>query len=334
MIFKDMEFFNVEELTEVEHLAGFRMNRFPQNVSETFERKTPVSFSRGCEIRFVLKDGMVTLYLMAVDEDGEVIIFFGDYECNKVFLHKGVVTPVNIAYPELLKNDFTMLSTKKRFSKNLCRVFFNNKAIVHYIALDTYHFPVAPPKADDLPTAMWLAYGSSITHGASAGSNSNSYIQQCARLLNSQVRNLGMSGSCCCEKEVADYIAQQVGLDFVFLELGVNMRSAYTPEEFEKHAKYFIETVASKQKQVFVTTIYPNRHTYFIESPVSENEVLFNKILRQIVKESIFNNIHLIEGNELLTNFTSLATDLIHPSDSGHIEIAYNLYNEIKNVIF
>jgi lysophospholipase L1-like esterase len=334
VIYDNIEFFNVSELTQTNNLTGLRINRFPSEIINTFDNAMPASFSRGCEISFSKADnGQITIYLMAVDEDGEVLLIFGDYMCNKYSLPKGIITPIHIVKPDLLKKDFEKLNTKSRFSKNICRIFFNNKAIVHYCGMDTYGENIEPPKDNDKPKLSWLAYGSSITHGAGAISNYNSYIQQTARLLGSQVYNFGMSGSCMCEKETADFIAEQKDLDFVMLELGVNMRNGYTPQEFEKRAKYLIEEASKSQKKVFVITIYPNIHTYYNESPTSENEVRFNNILREIIRSKNFNNVYLIEGSEILTNFDTLTQDLIHPSDSGHTEMAYNLYNKISSII-
>ena len=331
MIYDNIEFFNVSELSEIDIYPGLRINRFPSEVLNTFDSAMPASFSRGCELRFVPDNGQVNIYLMAVDEDGEVLVFFGDYMCNSYILPKGLITPIHITKPDLLNRDFNEINKQTRFAKRVCRVFFNNKSIVHYCGLDTYGNKIEPPHNEDKPKLSWLAYGSSITHGAGSISNYNSYIQQTARLLNSQVHNFGMSGSCMCEKEMADYIAKFEGVDFITLELGVNMRGRYSVQEFENRAKYLIENVANKNKdkKVFVITIYPNIHTYYDEELISENELKFNKILREIVINYSFDNVYLIEGNEILTDFTKLTVDLIHPSDSGHTEMAYNLYKKI-----
>jgi len=334
MRYNDLEFFNVSELTKLEHFPGVRLNRFPENIRSAIERKTPVSFSRGCEIRFVFLDGGAAIaYLLAADEDGEALIFFGDYMCSRVALPKGIITPVHISFPELMKRDFDELNNKSRYSKNLCRIFLNNKAVVHFVGFESHHCKVAPPQAKDLPDKTWVAYGSSITHGAGASSNNNSYVQLCARLLKSQALNLGMSGACGCEKDIGDYIASLHNLDFVFLELGVNMRLGYTLEEFEKRVLYLIETIASKQKKVFVTTIYPNLQTYNKEGSIFEKEASYNEALRRIASKNKSGNVCLIEGTELLTNFSDLSADLLHPSDSGHINMGYNLYNKIKQLI-
>jgi len=335
MIYDNIEFFNVSELTQVANYPGLRINRFPGEIVDAFDNARPASLSRGCELRFVEDKGQVNIYLMAVDEDGEVLVFFGDYMCNRNILPKGVITPILITMPDLLNRDFAEVNKQTRFTKRVCRVFFDNKSIVHYCGLDTNGNKIEAPHNDDKPKLSWLAYGSSITHGAGSISNYNSYIQQTARLLNSQVHNFGMSGSCMCEKEMADYIAKFEGVDFITLELGVNMRGRYSVQEFEHRAKYLIENVANKNKdkKVFVITIYPNIHTYYDEEPISENELKFNEILREIVINSSFDNVYLIEGNEILTDFTKLTVDLIHPSDSGHTEMAYNLYQKIRSVI-
>jgi len=46
--------------------------------------------------------------------------------------------------------------------------------------------------------------------------------------------NLGLSGSCHIEKEMADYISQLDGWDIATFELGVSMRAAFEVDEFER----------------------------------------------------------------------------------------------------
>ncbi len=167
----------------------------------------------------------------------------------------------------------------------------------------------------------FLAYGSSITHGAHATSNYLSYLQLVAQNLNCDVMSCGMSGGCTCENAMADYIAAVPDIDFYFLEIGVNMRQRYYVEEFEARLVYLLEKL--KGRKVYLTTIYPNRATYFeVENALSSQERAFNEIMRKYAPQY---GVQLIEGADILQNPKYLSQDLIHPTPRGHIEMSVQL---------
>ena len=329
MIYDNMEFFNVRELTLKDNYPGLRINRFSKEMIDEFESKLPASYSRGCEIRFKLKGGTVLVYLISVDEDGEVLVFYGDHMHGRQPLKKGVITPVVITPPPLLKTELDQLNHNSRFSKDICRIFFDTKSIVHYCGCETNGNEITPPLKEEKPKKTFAAYGSSITHGAHAIGNHNSYIQVLARLLKADVYNLGMSGSCRLENKISDFISA-VACDFYLLELGVNVRGSLSTDEFKKRATYLIHKAVNTKKPVFVITIYPNIHTYYKEEPLHTAEIEFNMALREIAREIDAQNIFLIEGGDVLTDFSELSTDLIHPSDSGHMQMGCNLFHIIK----
>ncbi len=167
----------------------------------------------------------------------------------------------------------------------------------------------------------FLAYGSSITHGAHATSNYASYLQLLAQNLGCDVVSFGMSGGCTCDNAMADYIADVPEIDFYFLEIGVNMRQRYYVEEFEARLVYLFEKL--KGRKVYITTIYPNRATYLeVAGALSSQERAFNDIIRHYAP---IYGVQLLEGADILQNPLWLSQDLIHPSQKGHIEMAANL---------
>ncbi len=167
----------------------------------------------------------------------------------------------------------------------------------------------------------FIAYGSSITHGASASSNYLSYLQLTAKNLNCDALNFGMSGSCTCDNAMADYIASVPDIDFYFLELGVNMRHRYYAEAFEARLVYLLQKLQGRK--VYITTLYPNRATYLeVENLLSAQERSFNASIRKYAPQY---GAILLEGADILQSPAWLAHDFIHPSPQGHIKMAENL---------
>lgn len=52
-----------------------------------------------------------------------------------------------------------------------------------------------------------------------------------------------------------------------------------------------------------------------------------------MVKDCPYENVHLLEGTEILKDFTLLAPDLIHPNDLGMMQMAENLSMKIKGYL-
>ena len=55
----------------------------------------------------------------------------------------------------------------------------------------------------------------------------------------------------------------------------------------------------------------------------------FKKTVRQTVLKVGDHRFHLVKGEEILKNFTYLSTDLLHPSDNGHIRMGANLADQL-----
>lgn len=68
-------------------------------------------------------------------------------------------------------------------------------------------------------------YGSSITQGGCASRTGNSYVNMLGRMLDCSIHNLGFSGGCKAEPEMADYIAS-LSMDALVLDYDHNAPSA------------------------------------------------------------------------------------------------------------
>ncbi|CAH1226904.1 hypothetical protein PAECIP111891_06025 [Paenibacillus allorhizoplanae] len=337
MQFESIELHNVAEAEENKLTHGLTLQRYPKAVREAMsERGGFVSQqASGCEIRFVTNSQNVRISLTAVEGDGEVMVYQGDFYHSQYTLRSGVQHTLHLV--QRLDTSKVNLDSikKKRFAPQVWRVITGRYA-VRFHGIEVFNDSVRPPLPDEVPAVRWLAYGSSITHGSSAVHNYNAYVHKAAQRLGIDVMNMGLSGACMCEPQVANYLSSRTDWDLATLEIGVNMRTSYSPEQFRERAEYLIQSMCSKHpnKPVVVITIFLNASTYdSSETTVGQNQAAFNAILREIVASSKYPKLYLLEGNEILTDFAGLTCDLIHPSDYGHELMGENLSRLLRPIL-
>lgn len=338
MIYNNVEIFNVEKLRKTPDGSGVILERFPPDVTEMLKgRGSFISRSNtGCEIRFLTTATTVWITMEAMVSDASLTVFLGDFVYQKLTLKEGKKTTIQLTQNECFNNvgkEF-MQSIPHRFNHNVWRIYIGNENshCVFYEAngLDGV---VRPPFKNEIPKKRWLAYGSSITHGCWTDDTSNSYINQAARLLGVDVLCKGMSGSCQCEKEMANYLAN-AKWDFITLELGVNMYGFKT-KDFKKRVEYLIETVheAQPDKKVFVITPFANYNSFGPDKDLVEKHKDYVDILRDIVEKLHAENVAVINGDDILDSYTYFCYDLVHPSEFGHARMGENLYKILKDQI-
>ena len=326
LIHDQMEFHNVTALVEKPGLPGLAMQRFPDYARESVNRDV-ADICRSVEIRFYLEEDKTYLdsgkvYLLARSGPGEAVVFYGDYQSIDVIeLPAGVITPVPVRWPDTLAN-----MPAGRFPNRVCRIFINSRTAVNYVGREW--FPCRPPRAEEKPEKTLVCYGSSITHGGVARSNCNCYTQLAARMLGMDALNLGLSGSCNASAPMADFIANEVRGDAFFLELGANMWGSVSPDEYERRVRYLLQTVAQAHpdKPVLAMALYPWH-------AVMERDSAYAQKLHKVIAELNLSNLHEVHGWDLLPDCTGLAVDALHPSDWGHLVIAQNLAQTVRNVM-
>jgi lysophospholipase L1-like esterase len=343
MIHQNIALHNVVELDDAPG-GGVLLRRWPQPVREGLSPLGRVASqeSAGCELRFVTEAKAFRLSLGALPSPiaphaCDVVVFRGPFFHSHHRIEVGRVNHLNlggIGAEEKLDAVRPEYSYGCGFAGNLWRVFFGRYPAIFY-ALDTYDYKVCPPREDETPPRKWIAYGSSITSGAGATMHHYGYVYHAARALNLDVLNHGLSGSCLCEPEVAEYLAARE-CDLLTLEIGVNMRAGFSPEQFRERAAYLMQKVAAVQpeRKVFVISIYPNFETAGIvqvkeQQARTEREVAFNETLRELAAE--YSGFTLIDGAQILSEFSGLNFgDMIHPSDYGHALMGANLATQIR----
>lgn len=339
MIWKNIEVFNVSEITESEDGNGFITHRFPISVeaalSDAGKRMNVVT--TGVELRFKMITDTVKIHLVADVQEGDVLsahLYHGsiisgwrDFS-QTVFGGEGsVLTIEKPTKSKLLKE--VERDGSFPFSSDVVRIVFNGGKI----KLIDVEGEVEPPKREDLPKSTYLAYGSSITHGSLSLNMSSSFASLVGEHFGADVRNLGLAGSALMEKEVADYIAEEgrVGRwDFCTVCMGINCLSR--PEnEIKECVDYMIKRISEAN---------PNKHVFCISPMFSEADMRFSpapalwrNIIEKTVDEVNSAFVHYVNGLDLIGSPRWLSADLTHPSPRGVREIARNLIAEIKKYV-
>lgn len=343
---KCLKFHNAAEVAPSP--SGLRMYRFPRAVCDAMGMpgrlygRYVAQTTTGCEIRFVTDADRVRLSLTSLDEDGYVEVFRGDYRYYQGYsylfpVRRGQVTHLTLTRSEGFDGkDPSLLRRPGGFSHEVWRVLSDINCTLALVDFEAFGGNVRPPRADEEPEKTLLCYGTSISYGACASAQPVAWCQLLGRLLNVNLLNKGMGGSCLNEAGVADYFASDaVRFDAILLENSVNMGGMY--EEFERRTSYLLERLSACKPEtpVFLLTSFPNGSNVLpgaacpvVKGGRAEGNLRTDEILRALSRR--YPQARLIEGGEMLDDLTGLTCDMIHLSDYGHIQAATRLAEALR----
>lgn len=326
MIFKNIELHDVAETVMTED-GGYEMLRAPLEVEKHLSERGQIQ-NRGCtgvELRFVIKSGTARIKISGKS----AVTFFGGVQSGwqtSVYTFSDTPEWVEIAPPDSRNLElYRRLSRESgyKYDPSVIRILLNGKAVIYDVEGD-----VAPPDASLLPDRKFLAYGSSITHGSIAYVPCNTWVAQVASALGAAPYNKGYAGSAHLEPEMADWLATQ-DFDIATVSMGANV-TAYEPEKYRTHVKYYIEKMSSS---------HPDTPIFFIDTTYQYDDwqgggilARFREILCEEVKKSGFKNAHYVNGTELMGGSWGLTGDLVHPNVMGVNAIVQNLLGKIREV--
>lgn len=337
MIFKNAELYNIGGLIPAEG-GGYHMIRMSEDARKSMVGTNSQSVSlcpAGAEIRFVINSGSAKITIRS-NGIRKMVVCYGaihrgsDPAKDYYGTENTVIEIAPCPEPEKLAKLHEICGYN--YSSNLIRLL--PEGFGHDIIVDI-EGDIRPPRPDEVPEKRFIMYGSSITHGCFSITQNNTYVYQIARKLGYDAYNFGFGGACLLEKELCDYIAEQGTeindrtWDFAILELGINTVGGMEEAEFIKRANHLFDIMAEKNpdKKLFVTDCYPH---YGDLTDGGKTEAR-RKALQKVIEGR--KNVIFTPGNQLLTNFSGLSVDGIHPNVDGVTEIANNWYNVIKKHI-
>ncbi|MFN4227578.1 MAG: SGNH/GDSL hydrolase family protein [Candidatus Ratteibacteria bacterium] len=330
MVYKNIEFYNVEEIFEKSD--GLQLSRLPERVREKLNEgaKTRALMPAGSELRFNLKSEKAKIVMKVSSEivlrNGICEIYFGDFFEKWYYINENL-TIIEICYPQNLEKLKKLKEEKKlKFDPEVVRIILPHLVDIRIVDIEG-EFEI--PKKHQVPDERFIAYGSSITHGGFSIVPSYTYVAKTAYILGMDAINLGLGGGAHLEKEIADYIAKRDDWDFGVFELGVNMVGGFEVEEFKKRVDYFIEKIVSENpdKNLFFIDIFP----FYMDFDNQDKQKKFREIVKNKVEEINKKNVIHISGFDILKDVRGLMTDRIHPCSQGFEEMAYNLAAILRN---
>ena len=338
MIYQNVELFNVSEVTPTED-GGVQFHRFPTALEDAFldQGRRMNTSTTGVEIRFRMKDTPVTLRLRNEGKESVCPIFIyqggviresKDMNYVRYIVGDGineiVIPPIDPAERE----KFMCADNSGQFpyDPDLVRLVLCNGKVRFYGA----EGDCEPPRAEDVKGPRYLAYGSSITHGATSLVTPYSYVSLTAEALRLDGRNLGMAGACRLEHEVSDYIAEEGkkgNWDVATLCLGINVLG-WEVEKIEERVDYMLRTVAGANPEKHIFLISP---LYCGDDYKQEGKAArWRSIIARQVKEYGSPFVHYVDGLSLLDGAWGLSGDRVHPAPIGVLAIAKSLVEQMK----
>ncbi len=343
MIYQNIEFYNVEELSDNPLMSGKILRRYPTETITKLDcgelKMGPfaASYSNECEIRFVTTRKVFRIYFSAMERDGKINIYQGDYYYGTYDLTHGKINCIYVLVNDRLHQTDEM-GKDNRYNKSVWRIVFLKRYTAIFHGIDVANNQIRPPKKEELPSKTFLMYGSSISFGATSGNSSYlSFPQIAARRLGYQVMNKSLPGSCFCEKAVTDMIVGCSDVDFFLYEIGGNMRNRYSVEEFTTRFKYLMDETRKHHPGKMIIAIdvfWTIRHIPF-EDKKTVNKVIdgYDLAMREYINNSGDELMVLLDSRSILPDISLLCADMLHPSAYGHMVMGENLAKEISKYV-
>lgn len=334
-----IQFHNVAACRSVADRDGDLLQRVPESVRRDLNdgAQSRMRHPAGVELRFV-PDGPASVTLSTLPggsaATGTVRVFWGPIQGATERVVGAEPTTIDVSPPDWLDDLEADPRASLAFDPRVCRVRLPGE---HRGGPMVYHGrdgDVRPPRADELPNRRYLAYGTSITEGEAPSAEHLNYVSQTARRLEADLINLGSCGTAYCDAAMADHIAAREDWDVATLSISVNMVDPFTVAEFRERAAAMIDRVAgaNPQKPVVPITIFPNGDDVRQRTEPNRSE-RFRETLRAVVDETPHDNVHLLEGPELLPTVAGLRSDLLHPGDNAMLTIGENLARELEALL-
>ena len=176
---------------------------------------------------------------------------------------------------------------------------------------------ILPPKDYTYKNPV-VFYGSSITQGGCASRAGADYVSKLERALDTDIINLGFSGSGRGEEIIANYIASIKNVGAFVMDYDYN---APTLEHLVNTHYRFYEILRSKNPSTPIIMISsPNKE--YKDNGQERCETIKNTYLK--AKELGDNNVYFIDGGDLYgdADRDECTVDLIHPNDLGFYRMA------------
>jgi lysophospholipase L1-like esterase len=323
-----VQLYNVEETID-DGNGGELLSRVPGAVRSHLNSlaQSMALCGTGVELRFNMVSDSVKITLQGdnpISFASAVEIYFGSFNFTDVYgpIYIGDSQTVDI----VINRPDNMMQMKQiaqrdslPYDPELVRVILPYATQVRLVDIQG---DISAPRADQSPSLKYLAYGTSITQGAFALSAAGTYAARTAHRIGADLINLGFAGSAFLEPEMADYIAERDDWDIATLELGANLLTTVSVEEFERRVDYFVSRIAEANQDKWIFCIDLFTLTANINGVEKSDD--FRRVVREKVESLNLPRLVHIDGRDLLSA-NGLLSDKVHPSPFGMEEISVRL---------
>lgn len=331
--FSAVSLHNVREIVPADWTdGGYCFHRVPESVgwNVNVDARERMRHPSGCELRFVPEMDSIQVTLSAANET-VFRVFWGEFQESEVYELGPRPTTIEISVPPRIDALRSDIAQNGAFDPRVCRIRYE---AWEPVAVHDVRGACRPPEADELPDRRYLAYGTSITEGAAASAYHLTYVSRVARMLGFDALNLGVSGAAFCEPAIGDHIAEREDWNIATLSLSVNMANrGFTLTQFQERARRLIDRVAGAHPDcpLACITLFLY-HADAVREDDHSRATAFRDVLRDIVATTPHDNVHLIEGPDLM-DAGGLTTDVLHPGDAGMASIGDRLADALRPLL-
>ena len=331
--FENMKTFNVLEkpfsVTGV-FFDGEKYVRMPKGVAKTINNGVSTLYANtsGGRIRFRSDSSKITLTVILPQLSNMDHMPRTGSSCFDLYSGREYIGPFRCTYKlrddgsELYEGSATV-NMKTSVMRDITLNFpLYNAVSAVYISLDEGSILEAPvAETYEKPIVF---YGSSITQGGCASHPGNAYANILSRRLNANIVNLGFSGSCKGEPEMAEYISN--------LDMGVFVydydHNAPDFEHLEKTHEPFFKIVRKKHPKLPIVIVTAANHFTGLKRE-KRTEVIYRTYKNAV--DSGDKNVYFINGYEMYRPVGEeyCTVDDCHPNDLGF----WCMANSIEKVL-
>lgn len=323
MIFDRIDFHNVSDLIPVE--GGYRLSRLPLSLLPHLnERAREMSYlTSGVELRFKMISNEVTLLLKNIEaEEAAVLAFYwgefaGPWYRSTAKIQGDVTHLILTRLAPTAEIETHAQRYGHRFSPEVVRLLLPYTRVIYCGIIGE----IEPPQPDEVPSATYLAAGSSITHGSLGLIAPYYYPARIAHLLHMNAINWGLAGSFFLEPAVAEAIIARSDWTVASIEMLTNIYD-WDIAEIEKRIDPFLAIIAKSKRPVVIIDMLM----------AAKQRTKRYRYLASLI-ESTCAKYHLtyVPGSRLLSPH-ELSHDLIHPDLEGMNHIVTSLVKVIRTL--
>ena len=211
-----------------------------------------------------------------------------------------------------------------------CRLYLpmRNQLLKISIGLESdASFELLPPREDN----KLVYYGTSIIHGAYSTRSGLGIAQILSRNLDMPLMNLGLSGGCRLDMEIADLLVKLQDVKVLVVDPMHNM----WPDIIRRNMPAFLDYVCPKMPSTEIVFVTSPRHIQgWLKPELEARQLEMQRLFHQFCAERMpkYHNLHFIDGQDFYGT-DEVSPDGVHPNDNAGWHMANILTKIIADIL-